>query len=280
MSTPEDPFVLVDTITVLPGPVDGRVLVAGSHGGLYPGYLAASAGVRAVVFNDASIGKESAGVEGLDYLERLGIAAAAVAHSSCRIGDADDAMRRGIVTVVNPRARSVGVEQGMTCAAAVVCLRRALQAAIPRVSAVGEHRTVLGGTLRPVVLVDSASLVDRTQDRGAIVVAGSHGALIGGNPAKALAADAFAAVFNDAGMGIERIGISRLPALDERGIAALTVTAASARIGNGRSSYADGIVSAVNRTAARLGAEVGEPARSIIDRWAGAAPTAAVSWSR
>jgi len=165
----------------------------------------------------------------------------------------------------------------MACAAAVSRLRLVPQAAIPKPSSVRVHRVVLDGPKRRVVLVDSASLVDRTEDRGAIVVTGSHGALIGGNPVKALAVDAFAAVFNDASMGMERCGVSRLPVLDQRGIAAFTVAAASARIGNARSSYDDGIISAVNRAAAALGAEVGEPARSAIDRWASAPLTAAAS---
>src|ERR1700730_2780665 len=227
MTPQADPIILADTITGLPGPVAGRVIVAGSHGGLYPGYLAGAAAVRAVVFNDAGIGKDGAGIEALAYLDGLGIAAAALAHSSCRIGDATDAMRRGIVSVANALARAVGVARGMTCAAAISCLRLVPQTAIPEPPSVGEHRVILDGARRRVVLVDSASLVDRTGDHGAIVVTGSHGALVGGNPAKALAVDAFAAVFNDASMGIERSGVSRLPVLDQRGIAAFTVAASS-----------------------------------------------------
>jgi len=52
-------------------------------------------------------------------------------------------------------------------------------------------------------------------------------------------------------------GVSRLPALDRRGIAALTVAAASARIGDARSSYEDGVLSRVNGSAAALGLKPG-----------------------
>jgi len=48
-----------------------------------------------------------------------------------------------------------------------------------------------------------------------------------------------------------------LPALDARGIAAATVSAASARIGDARSSYEDGIVSRINRRATELGLRKG-----------------------
>ncbi len=77
---------------------------------------------------------------------------------------------------------------------------------------------------------------------GAIVVTGSHGGLLGGKPETALKYDALAALFNDAGIGIDEAGTTRLAALDARGIAAATVAADSARIGDARSTYEDGIL--------------------------------------
>src|SRR5438270_784638 len=90
--------------------------------------------------------------------------------------------------------------------------------------------TVLGPEARGAVMIDSASLV-RPEDAGAVVVCGSHGGLLGGRPETALRVDAFAALYNDADRGCEDAGISRLPALAARGIAAATVSAWSARIG-------------------------------------------------
>ena len=54
--------------------------------------------------------------------------------------------------------------------------------------------------------------------------------------------------------------------LDERGIAAATVDAASARIGDGRSTYEDGTVSRVNETAQALGIVPGMAARDAVER--------------
>ncbi len=116
-----------------------------------------------------------------------------------------------------------------------------------------------------VVAVDSASLV-RAEDQGAIVVTGSHGGLLGGKPEGALRVDARAALFNDAGVGIDDAGIGRLPVLATRGIAAATVAADSARIGDAHSTFADGRLSRVNRVAARYDAVVGMPAREFVDR--------------
>ena len=84
--------------------------------------------------------------------------------------------------------------------------------------------------------LDSASLVG-SEHVGAVVVTGSHGGLLGGRPDTALKYDALAALFNDAGIGIDEAGVTRLPALEARGIAAGTVAAASARIGDARSTY-------------------------------------------
>ena len=99
---------------------------------------------------------------------------------------------------------------------------------------------------------------------GTIVVTGSHGGLLGGRSETALKYDALAALFNDAGIGIDEAGVTRLPALDARGIAAATVAAASARIGDARSTYEDGILSRVNARAAALGIAPGISAREFV----------------
>lgn len=262
-------IVLGDTITTLPPEAAGAVVVTGSHGGLYPGYLAATARVHAIVFNDAGIGLHDAGVAGLTLLDDFGVAAAAVSHLSCRIGFAEDALTRGRISRVNSRAAALGVMGGMSCQAAVAALALGPLPVFSHIPAVGEGRSVIpaSATTRALVIVDSASLVEPATDIGAIVVTGSHGGLIGGDPAKALKSDAFAAVFNDAGGGVGNAGVTRLPALEQRGIRAFTVAAASARIGDARSSYEDGSVSAVNALAAADGATLDASAREIIDRW-------------
>jgi hypothetical protein len=62
-------------------------------------------------------------------------------------------------------------------------------------------------------------------------------------------------------------GLTRLPALDARGIAAFTVSADSAEIGSARSSLEDGTISAVNARAEQLGAQIGASAKQVIARW-------------
>jgi hypothetical protein len=119
-----------------------------------------------------------------------------------------------------------------------------------------EDRFLLRDDIFPVWGIDSNSLV-RPDDKGTIVVTGSHGAILGGRPETAIRVDALAAVYHDAGIGKDKAGISRLPALDPRGIGAATVDGNTARIGDARSIWATGRISHVNQTAATWGAKIG-----------------------
>jgi hypothetical protein len=263
-------LVLADTITKLPPEAEGAVIVSGSHGGRYPGQLAAKAGARAVVLNDAGVGREQAGIGSLALLEPFGIAVATVSHASCRIGDTADMLERGVISHANAPARATGVLPGMPCREAAERLRSAPhhRASLSPGAEARTEAEAPPGAVRRILLIDSASLV-RPEDAGQIIVTGSHGGLVGGQPMMALrGVPAFAAVFNDAGGGPEGWGMSRLPALEEAGVAAFTVSAASARIGEGGSSFRDGVVSAVNPRAVQLGAVVGEAAAPLLRRWA------------
>ncbi|MCL6609701.1 MAG: hypothetical protein K6T74_16590 [Geminicoccaceae bacterium] len=260
----EEPVIL-DSVTKLGPQHAGTVAVCASHGGLYAAWCAATAAVRGVVLCDAGIGKDEAGVAGLAWLDALGLPAAALDHDRSRIGDGRDAWARGVASRVNRSAAALGVAPGQRTPELVARLSAA--PAVPReVPPIGEVRVRLAEACRPgaeVWALDSVSLV-RPEDRGRIVVTGSHGGLLGGRPESAIAAPVFAALFNDAGIGIDAAGTTRLPALDARGIAAATVDAATARIGDARSTFADGIVSRVNRRAAALGGREGMSARELV----------------
>ena len=113
--------------------------------------------------------------------------------------------------------------------------------------------------------IDSAGLV-LPEDEGHIVATGSHGALLGGKPETAIKIPVFAALYNDADFGMDDAGIARLPVLDARGIAGACVSAWSARIGDGQSTYRDGFVTAVNKRAAQCGGEIGISAKELVAR--------------
>lgn len=257
------------SVTKLPPAARGAVLLTGSHGGLFAGSVALAAGVRATVFHDAGLARDDSGVASLPLFDSLGVPAAAIGHETARIGDADDMLARGRLTRVNRAARALGVRAGMACADALALLETAPEPnyTAPRAN---EARVMLDvpDAARAVVLVDSASLVSADIDRGAIVVTGSHGGLVGGDPAAALRTDAFAAVFHDAGLGIDQAGIGRLPTLDDRGIAGLVADGMTCRIGDALSVFETGVVSACNEAAAQLGARPGMTVRDLVLEWA------------
>src|SRR4249920_248347 len=106
-------IILADTATKLGPAARGAVIVTGSHGGRYAAYLTLKAHPRAVIHNDAGVGKDEAGIAVIAMAEVLGVAAATASHASCRIGDASDMMARGVVSHANAAARALGVVPGM-----------------------------------------------------------------------------------------------------------------------------------------------------------------------
>jgi hypothetical protein len=256
-------IVAAESVTQL-NDVVGKVLVAGSHGGIIAAYLGASAGAHALILNDAGLGLDRAGIAGLAWLEEIGMAAAAVDCMSARIGSGEDMLARGIISHANVYAALCGVAAGQSCGEAAGRMRGA---AAPRSGpppyADGRWRVAEGPP--EVWALDSIGKLEAA-DAGRILVIGSHGALHGGRRDSALAVDAAAAVFNDAGMGADRIGITRLPVLGERGIPAVAVDCMSARIGDGRSTWDTGIVLHMNAPAAAAGATRGMPVKQFAER--------------
>jgi hypothetical protein len=291
------PSIVADSITQLPPGCSGKAVIAASHGGLYSAHCVLAAAVEGAIFCDAGIGRERAGVAGLSFLDQHQIPAAAIGHASARIGDGADCMSRGILTVVNDAARRIGIRTGMPASDAAAMLQAALDrrdlrtlafasevmearsTIIPRHSrdpSVRREAQFAPDQVRfeiedflpvPVVAIDSNSLVSERDSRS-IVLTGSHGGLLGGRSDRAIKNRVFAVVYNDADVGADGAGISRLGALDELEIPAATVSAWSARIGDGRSTYLDGFITHLNRSAIALGGERGISSRAFVARLA------------
>jgi hypothetical protein len=117
--------IAMDSISLIAPADAGAIIVCGSHGGAISGAFAARHPPALVIFNDAGMGKNDAGVASLADLEREGIAAAAVSHVSARIGDALDAWENGTVSRANGPAAEAGILPGLP-------LREALQRFTPK----------------------------------------------------------------------------------------------------------------------------------------------------
>ena len=259
------PLVL-DSVTHLKPEHRGLAAYCASHGGAYSGYYAPKMGIGAVILNDAGIGREQAGIVGLRLLNALGVPAAAIAHTSARIGDGADGHANGRLSFVNAAARRLDLDVGMSCATALHRLARAPLTPSPPPQPLDEVRFDIpsaGNTGIRVFGIDSNALVT-SADIGHIAITGSHGGLLGNKPETAIKVDVRAAVYNDAGFGRDNAGISRLPALDARGIAGACVSCFSARIGDARSTYDDGFISALNDTARRYGGAIGQSCKEFV----------------
>src|SRR5215831_15363895 len=103
----------------------------------------------------------------------------------------------------------------------------------------------------PIAVADSITRIAEAEARGAVVVNASHGDIYAAYLAAKLGAAA--AIFNDAGIGRDRAGISGLVYLQDLGMPAATVGHDTARIGDGADMLARGVVTHANALAEALG---------------------------
>jgi hypothetical protein len=108
--------VLLDSITAIDATALDAVIVSGSHGGRSSTGFAINSPERPrlVFFNDAGVGKDDAGVYCLQAMQSQGLACACYAHTSARIGEAQDGFSHGVVSHANLLAIELGVHPGMT----------------------------------------------------------------------------------------------------------------------------------------------------------------------
>jgi hypothetical protein len=243
-----------------------HVAVSGSYGGRYNAYNAAKWPVRAVIMNDAGIGKDDAGIVGLPFLDQIGMAAATADAMTCHIGDGGHMLAHGVISHVNQAAAALGCKRGQSVRDCAELMRAAAPPTEMPPPISDGARYILRDSPGEAGLVcaDSIGMIV-PEDAGKIVVTASHGALSGGRPDNAVAPDVRAVFFSDGGVGMDGAGIARLVPLDARDIPAGAVSADSAPIGDSRALYHDGVLSHVNDAAARLGARPGMTLQAFVD---------------
>lgn len=114
---------------------------------------------------------------------------------------------------------------------------------------------------RRVLLMDSISLV-LPGDAGHVVVSASHGGTSSGE--YAVGVPLAAVFFNDAGVGKDGAGIAALRMLEERGVPAAAYAHDTARIGDSRDAWAEGVVSHVNAPGRAAGLRAGVGVRAAV----------------
>jgi len=101
--------IAMDSISYVDAADAGHIVVSASHGGASSAKYANGQALAGVVFNDAGVGKDKAGIAALALVK---IPAAAVSHLSARIGDVDDTLRNGVISHLNDAARRIGLKEG------------------------------------------------------------------------------------------------------------------------------------------------------------------------
>ncbi len=110
---------VIDSISAVTAEMRGHIVVSGSHGGVSAARLALAHPPGLVVFNDAGVGLDDAGVHGLALLQTRGVAACTVSHVSARIGEAASTLATGLISYANASAIWRGIAPGQTCASAI-----------------------------------------------------------------------------------------------------------------------------------------------------------------
>lgn len=112
LTTPRGRIVLMDSITKVTPDDAGTIVLSGSHGGRSSGEFALDVPLRLVLFNDAGVGRNNAGIAALAMLQARGVAAATIGHDSGQIGDANDMWENGVISHVNAAATAFGLKEG------------------------------------------------------------------------------------------------------------------------------------------------------------------------
>lgn len=235
------------------------VVVAASYIGVLPARLMAPHRPRAVIGHDGGIGKDAAGIQGLYYLEALGIPAVAAAGDSAELGNGDDLYREGVVSRLNILAEQCGVRRGMSITEAADLLA----SVDPTDTGVGTkvRREVVetSPTGRQVVVTDSIIFArPEDRDRNVLVTAGHTGR---SGASFLLEFRPWGFICSDGGGAKNDSGTAGLSMVEPHGLAGASVSAQTAAIGDAWSSYTDGVIAACNSHARRRGVRVGMPAR-------------------
>lgn len=242
------------------------VVVTGSYTGVLPARFVAEHRPRAAIGLDCRIGPGGAGIAGLWFYEALGIPAAAVDVMTVLLGNGVDVWRHGVISHINDPARRAGVNPGMAVADAA---RRLLAHSSTDVGPgdVTNRTIVFEADHGLVVCTDSIAFgLPEDRDRNVLCTAGHTGKsavpyLLRVHPR--------GFICSDGGVGRERSGMAALAIVAAEGLAGATVDARSAAMGDGLSTYRDGVISGVNAPARQCGVVIGMAAEQAAQRLLG-----------
>ncbi len=262
--SPEGRVLVFDSATYVEGYVAqvpetaGDLVVNASYSGVLCARMVMAARPRAVIGLDCAIGKDGAGIAGLWYYEALGIPSAAVDVMTAEMGNGSDLYDNGIVSRVNDAAQALGIEPGMRARDAAQYLLSGEKK--PAVFEPTRRRLIhIAANGRSIVCTDSiAYALPEDREHNVLCTAGHTGRSVVGyfrdyRP--------WAFICSDGGIGKNNSGLSALEAVEPDGIPGAAVSALTARMGDGQSTYFHGVISAANKLARDKGVQIGQSAK-------------------
>jgi hypothetical protein len=239
------------------GPSD--IIVVGSYCGtriLAPMF---SRGVKAVIATDAGIGKDEAGISGLKHGEQIGVPVAAIVTMSAETSNGRSTLL-GEISRANVLARALGVVPGQVAYEAAMRLALGPPGKpIPTPLAAEEAPIVVEETSNGRIWATPGSTALKEKIVNDMFCSGSNASRVFSDGALRLAVKG--AIANDAGIAKNNTAVEGVAILGERGVPAAAVSTMSARIGDGLSTWDDGIISVANPTATARGVKVGMTAK-------------------
>jgi len=125
-----------------------------------------------------------------------------------------------------------------------------------------EHKIVKQSGKYRIVIADSATSISEGNKNDVFICASHCGVNVGQYAAQA---NVKGLIGNDAGKGLEDAGVAGLKVIDEKSIPGAAVSAMTAEIGIGPTTYETGIISTVNKAAQKIGVKSGMTAKEAAE---------------
>jgi hypothetical protein len=239
------------------GPTD--VIVVGSYCGtriLAPMF---ARGVKAVIATDGGIGKDEAGISGLKHGEAIGVPVAVIAAMSAETSNGRSTLL-GEISRANAQARALGIAPRMVAYEAAARLANAPPGKpVPTPLGTEEAAVVVEETARGRIWATPGTTAIKDQIPNDVICSGANASRVFSDGVLRIAAKG--AIANDAGIAKNNSAVEGVKLLGERGIPTAAAVTMSARLGEGLSTWNDGVVSVVNPVAVARGVNVGMPVK-------------------
>jgi hypothetical protein len=235
-----------------------HVVVTGSYAGVLPARFVARFNPLGAVGIDCGMAMHGSGVAGLWYYEALGIPGVAADVMTVELGNGGDVLESGAVSAANYPAVQVGVSLGISIReAARLMLHGRVEPTAPN-DVTNRHIVWTSSAGRSIVCTDSIAFALPDDHRRNVICCAGHAGV--SSVPYVLRAQPLGYICSDGGRGKNDAGVAGLKLTGDAGIAGAAVDAMTARMGDGLSTYADGVISETNLVARSLGVRPGQTA--------------------